>query len=151
MTRTKLRATVAALGTVAALALGATPPATADDVRQTADLIMNLRYYDFTNHPKIPPFNWSNDGCSGPQEFKDLFTEACNQHDFGYRNYGHQYGGLNLSPTRETKDWIDTRFWHEMRQTCIDHHGGSNWCLGHAKVAYDAVSRFGDEHFWEAG
>ncbi|WP_259407649.1 phospholipase [Streptomyces akebiae] len=125
--------------------------APAEDVRQVADRIMNLRYYDFTKHPKVAPFNWSNDGCSGPQEIKNLFTEACNQHDFGYRNYGAQHGGLRLSPTRQTKDWIDTRFWHEMRQTCFDHHGGGNWCLIHARAAYLAVHNFGDKYFWAAG
>ncbi|WP_086786143.1 phospholipase A2 [Streptomyces caniscabiei] len=124
--------------------------APAEDVRQVADRIMNLRYYDFTKHPKVAPFNWANDGCSGPQEIKNLFTEACNQHDFGYRNYGAQAGGLRLSPIRQTKDWIDTRFWHEMRQTCFDHHGGGNWCLIHARAAYLAVHNFGDRFFWAA-
>ena len=97
-------------------------------------------------------FDWSTDYCSSspdnPLGFR--FTLSCHRHDFGYRNYGAQAGGLRLSPIRQTKDWIDTRFWHEMRQTCFDHHGGGNWCLIHARAAYLAVHKFGDRYFWDA-
>lgn len=67
------------------------------------------------------------------------------QHDFGYRNYGrHGSTQLRLSPTPETKAWIDERFWHAMRHACITTHPeGStarNLCLGEAKVMYDGLS-----------
>jgi hypothetical protein len=55
--------------------------------------------YKRSVHPA--PFNWSDDGCSGPflirPVYRSLFNRPCQLHDFGYRNYG---GGLRLGATR---------------------------------------------------
>ncbi|MDQ3790293.1 MAG: phospholipase [Actinomycetota bacterium] len=132
---------------VAALSTSATT-ANAMDVRADADRIMNLTYVDFANHPRVAPFDWSTDGCTGIGE---SFAPACVQHDFGYRNYGNQ-GALKLSPTEETRAWLDERFWHEMRRLCFDTHGPSggatNGCLGAARVVYDGVRAFGGSSFF---
>ncbi|GAA2631427.1 phospholipase A2 [Streptomyces axinellae] len=105
-----------ALTTGAASAV-APPEAT---VRQQADQIMNLGYEEFARTPHITPFNWTTDGCSVPGPFapyREVFHLACTQHDFGYRNYGGNHE-LKLSPTRETKNWIDGRFRTELIRTC---------------------------------
>ena len=132
---------------VAALSTSATT-ANAMDLRADADRIMNLTYGDFANHPRVEPFDWSTDGCTGIGE---TFAPACVQHDFGYRNYGN-HGALKLSPTEETRAWIDERFWHEMRRMCFDTHGPSggatNGCLGAAGVVYDGVRVFGGSSFF---
>ncbi|WP_405805695.1 phospholipase A2 [Streptomyces sp. NBC_01187] len=101
-------------GTASAVA----PPETT--VRQQADQIMNLTYEEFARTPHITPFNWTTDGCSVPGPFapyRQVFHLACTQHDFGYRNYGGNHE-LKLSPTRETKNWIDGRFRTELIRTC---------------------------------
>ncbi|WP_326687769.1 phospholipase [Streptomyces sp. NBC_01795] len=89
-------------------------------VRQQADQIMNLSYEEFARTPRTTPFNWTTDGCSVPGPFapyRQVFHLACTQHDFGYRNYGGNHE-LKLSPTRETKNWIDGRFRTELIRTC---------------------------------
>ncbi|MEV5977992.1 phospholipase A2 [Streptomyces sp. NPDC052114] len=142
--RIALRKAFLAATACLALAAGASPsPAAADDIRAEADRLMGLSRIDFVNHPKNPPFDWENDGCTWWPD--GVFFEACAQHDFGYRNYGnHGSTGLRLSPTPETKAWIDERFWHQMRAACIENYPeGSterNWCLGEAKVMYDGLS-----------
>jgi phospholipase A2-like protein len=152
MIRSKLAATVVTLSTVVALSLGAgSSSASPDDVRQAADRIMALHYDDFARHPRVTPFDWDTDGCSSPVPVDRLFREACAMHDFGYRNYGRHYRGLNLSPTRETKSWIDGRFLEEMRLICADHYPGKVWCLTSTRVVYEVVSRFGDGGFWTVG
>ena len=142
--------TLTAVAAVAALCTSGTASAAADapDVRADADRIMNLTYVDFANHPRVAPFDWSTDGCTGIGE---TFAPACVQHDFGYRNYGN-HGALKLSPTEETRAWLDERFWHEMRRMCFDTHGPSggatDGCLGAAGVVYDGVRAFGGSSFF---
>ncbi|MFD4634680.1 phospholipase A2 [Streptomyces sp. NPDC058284] len=122
-----------------ALLAGTAPHAAADGVRAEADRLMNLGALEYAHQPHNPPYDWSNDGCTWWPD--GIFYGACAQHDFGYRNYGN-HGALKLSPTPETKAWIDEHFWHQMRAACIDNHpegGGRDWCLGEAKVMYDGL------------
>ncbi|MFC8827389.1 phospholipase A2 [Streptomyces sp. NPDC057137] len=151
--RTVLRKTLMTAAACLALTAGATTPiATAADVRGEADPIMPLGANDFVNHPQNPPFDWSNDGCTWWPD--GIFFAPCAQHDFGYRNYGrHGSTQLRLSPTPETKAWIDERFWHGMRHACITHYPeGStarNLCLGEAKVMYDGLTAgIGQDSFY---
>ncbi|MET9980310.1 phospholipase A2 [Streptomyces microflavus] len=141
--RTVLRTTLLAATACLTLTAGTTATATAADVRGEADRIMRLGGGEFINHPHNPPFDWSNDGCTWWPD--GIFFESCAQHDFGYRNYGrHGSTQLQLSPTAETKAWIDERFWHGMRHACITTHPeGStarNLFLGEAKLMYDGLS-----------
>jgi len=71
-------------------------------------------------------YNWDDDGCSNPvlpDELKDnpavfaTFRDACERHDFGYRNYG-RYPGLRILPTDAKRAWIDDVFLADMREAC---------------------------------
>ncbi|QEU92132.1 hypothetical protein CP970_15570 [Streptomyces kanamyceticus] len=122
------------------------------DVRGEADRIMGLSRLDFINHDHIPPFDWDTDGCTFWPD--GVFYEACAQHDFGYRNYGnHGSTHLSLSPTEETKAWLDERLHNQMRFACNE-----NWpagsashtsCLAQATIIHDALSAgIGKENFF---
>ncbi|WP_149182533.1 phospholipase A2 [Streptomyces sp. TRM49041] len=171
--RTKLSTTTAALaflaagafgGSVAgagtASAVGTNTPAMVSasaavepTLREQADSIMNLTYREFAETPRIPPFNWTNDGCSAPTgnaPYVEVFRPACAQHDFGYRNYGGRHE-LKLSPTRETKNWIDGRFRTEMRHICDDTYRlpmSHLSCVNAAEAYYTAVQFGGDSSFF---
>ena len=62
-------------------------------------------------------FDWDSDGCSIVpfSSWKKLFDPACQQHDFGYRNFGN---GLVLGRDEGTRRWIDDRFRVEMKAIC---------------------------------
>ncbi|WP_409237958.1 phospholipase A2 [Streptomyces sp. PA5.6] len=132
----------ALLAATACVALTAgTVPATAADVRAEADRIMGLSRMDFIHHPHHAPFDWNTDGCTAWPD--GVFYEACAQHDFGYRNYGrHGKTHLALSPTPETKAWIDERFHNQLRFACNENHpagGKRQACLGEAKLMYTGL------------
>jgi len=142
----KLRITAAFAAAAVAVLIPAT--ARADDVRDRADALMNMHAGDFVNAPHDAPFEWSNDGCSGPTE--QIFHNACVQHDFGYRNYGAHYA-LKLSVTRGTKEWIDARFHEEMDRACVDTYPAGEAvasCMDNATLAWTAVHIFGGQHFF---
>ncbi|MFI1221421.1 MULTISPECIES: phospholipase A2 [unclassified Streptomyces] len=121
--------------------------ASAASTLDTANHLMGLRYWDFVNQPQVAPFDWESDGCTGVGTGeKVIFFEACVQHDFGYGNYGPS-SGLKLDPTDARRAWIDERFYHEMRQICIDRHESGSTCLGSAKVIYDGVRAIGWTHW----
>ncbi|MEV3987382.1 phospholipase A2 [Streptomyces sp. NPDC049837] len=149
---TALSGVVATAGTGVAADTG--PAAVAEPtVREQADRIMNLTYREFARTPRVEPFNWSTDGCSVPTgyaPYSEVFRPACVQHDFGYRNYGANHE-LRLSPTRETKNWIDRRFRTEMERVCQDTYltplRHLN-CVNAAQAYYLAVSVGGDQAFF---
>ncbi|MFF8955157.1 phospholipase A2 [Streptomyces sp. NPDC014894] len=96
------------------------------ELRRRADRIMKLTYRKFARAERVKPFNWRADGCSVPMKdfpYKKRFRSACDQHDFGYRNYGGK-GKLKLSPTRATRKSIDAKFYREMKRTCDDAYRG---------------------------
>ncbi|GAA4894196.1 phospholipase A2 [Streptomyces coeruleoprunus] len=140
----------------AGTAHGASPTVTRlaePTLREQADHIMNLTYREFAVTPHIPPFNWTNDGCSVPTglaPYSEVFRPACVQHDFGYRNYGGKWE-LKLSPTRETKNWIDGRFRTEMRRICDDTYRfpvAHLNCVNAAEMYHTAVQFGGDSSFF---
>jgi hypothetical protein len=84
-------------------------------------------------------FDWTTDGCSWtPDTWKTIFDGPCQQHDFGYRNFGK---GLALGRSEAVRYYIDGRFLKEMRRVC------STWAIGPqrlvcvktAKAMYSAV------------
>ncbi|MGW8376836.1 phospholipase A2 [Streptomyces sp. ODS28] len=153
--RTRLPVTLASLTLAATGALGALAPAApaAPSVREQADRIMNLGYAEFARTPHVAPFNWTNDGCSVPTgytPYRKVFEPACVQHDFGYRNYGALHE-LRLSPTRETRRWIDGRFRTEMRHICEDTYTTPlrlHGCLAAADAYHLAVRAGGGKAFY---
>lgn len=129
-------------------------PAQADDVGSKdlvddASAIMELTYAEFAEAPHDPPFDWSSDGCSSPlpsDPFRETFRPACDQHDFGYRNFGNT-GELKLDPTKDRKKAIDQHFREEMERICADTDGGAS-CMGAARAYFLAVRQFGDSAFF---
>jgi Prokaryotic phospholipase A2 len=95
------------------------------------------------------PFNWTSDGCSLPAPVADneLFREACDLHDFGYRNYGH---GLALSPNEDTRNWIDDRFRDEMNRICDNTYSGwrNTSCRWDAGIYYGGVRHRGRDAYY---
>jgi phospholipase A2-like protein len=94
-------------------------------------------------------FDWDTDGCSGPTpgSLRKLFYPACQQHDFGYRNYGK---GLTLGRDENTRRWIDDRFRAEMKSIC--NYRFSDWtqyanlqaCFKEADGMYAVVRNLSD-------
>lgn len=85
-----------------------------------ANRIMRKTYRGFDLYKKLFrtwPYDWNDNGCSGPtpRNLKRLFNLACEQHDFGYRNYG-QY--LDLGRTEAKRKWIDDRLREELLRIC---------------------------------
>jgi hypothetical protein len=66
----------------------------------------------------LPPFDWSDDGCSvvpdRPLGFD--FHDACLRHDFGYRNFGA--GGLALDPSPARRARLDERLRADLATVC---------------------------------
>ncbi|MGW6458302.1 phospholipase A2 [Streptomyces sp. NPDC055078] len=134
--------TAAAAETVTAGNVSAT--AGRASLKRKADRIMNLTYQQFARTKRVKPFNWTSDGCSTPKKnfpYRGRFKKACNQHDFGYRNYGAK-GKLELSPTKATRKKIDAKFLNEMKRTCADvYKGGARTKCKVAAVGYHRVVR----------
>ncbi|MER7112563.1 phospholipase A2 [Streptomyces sp. NPDC000229] len=152
-TTTALSGVVTAAGTAVAADTDPVVLIAEPSVREQADQIMSLTYREFASTPRVEPFNWTTDGCSVPTGFapySEVFRPACVQHDFGYRNYGAHHE-LKLSPTRETKNWIDSRFRTEMERVCQDTYvtplAHMN-CVNAAQAYHVAVSFGGDPAFF---
>lgn len=132
------------------------------ELKAKADKIMEMDYLTFMKtkeNDADPSFNWTSDGCSGPGAvrpiYKSLFMRPCNQHDFGYRNYGRHAGGLQLGPDEATRAWIDGRFYNEMTRLCYRNFGALRQtynlisCNGEASHVYAAVRNGGRSHFYD--
>lgn len=155
------------LAVVAVAAVAVAPTASAVTAAQRAEQVryaketINLGNYQFMQRKtdfvangcatvagcrKPVPYNefdWSTDSCSRtPSSWRTLFDPACQQHDFGYRNFGK---GLTLGRNESTRAWIDDRFRTEMKAIC--NYKFSNWtqyanlqaCFKEADVMYTAV------------
>jgi hypothetical protein len=90
--------------------------------RDEADRIMRMDYEEFaalrSSAERPAGYRWDTDGCT-PDWAPRYFTRACHLHDFGYRNYGSaRKEAPHLSPTADTKAWIDRRFFEEMTRIC---------------------------------
>jgi hypothetical protein len=88
-------------------------------------------------------FDWSSDSCSWtPPGWRNLFDSACQQHDFGRRNFGK---GLTLGRNETTRLWIDNRFHAEMNAICTTkykewwQYANKKACLNEAQVMYTVV------------
>lgn len=61
-------------------------------------------------------FDWTTDSCSWtPPTQKANFDRACQQHDFGFRNFGQ---GLTLERTEARRTAINDKFLVELRAIC---------------------------------
>ena len=86
-------------------------------------------------------FTWTTDGCSWtPADLKRRFYGPCEQHDFGYRNFGKN---LELERTENRRYEIDVRFHQEMYRVCAPLRSARG-CKIEATAMYKIVRRFND-------
>ncbi len=162
------------------LSAGLVVPASAAVSRETLKAAATAVAYEkvggsnYAKYKKLYPtqLNWGNDGCSVPnyiylapglaavlKAYGQVFEKSCDRHDFGYRNFGKNTKDTagphpKFSPTRATKDKIDSRFHSNMKVQCDQKFGGTlkaplrAACKAAAKVFYEAVSLRGDKAFF---
>lgn len=117
---------------------------------------------------------WDNNACSVPENIMEveigagpwlrgkpvkyyagLFEKSCDRHDFGYRNYGSDAGGLTLDPTEARRQSINDRFFSNMRYQCqrifprkYVEAAQRGACYGAAEAFYTAVNLGGKPPFY---
>ena len=109
------------------------------DAAMEADLGDFLAYKEDSAHD--PRMDYSDDGCSSPigsSGFFFDFLEACERHDFGYRN------SKRLGLFDERKAEVDLVFLHDMRDSCgEDRLRARRQCRLMAVAYYEAVDKAG--------
>ncbi|QDS70194.1 hypothetical protein FKW77_006547 [Venturia effusa] len=86
-------------------------------------------------------FDWSSDGCtSSPNHlFGFDFEDACQRHDFAYRNLGHQ-GRL----TSQVRQEVDKNFLNDLKMICMRaSHGRKPLCTFTRVIYFSGVRLFG--------
>lgn len=164
------------LSLVTAVGLVAPASATPRATLKAAASAVAFEQVGGSNYPRYKAaypsqLNWTNDGCSVPNKvlvagglgvvlkvYGKVFEHSCDRHDFGYRNFGSatNTSGTHpkFSPTRTTKNQIDSRFYANMKIQCDDKFGGvikaplRAACKGAAGTFYQAVSHFADDAFF---
>lgn len=91
-------------------------------------------------------FDWTTDGCSWtPGYLASRFRGPCEEHDFGYRNFGK---GLTLGRDETQRKFIDDRFRSEMDRVCDTMPGWNRFqrseCRQEGRVMYEVVRRMSD-------
>lgn len=152
----KLRFGAVAILVALALGMVANPPAVqAKATRGGAVKIFYQSNYGFMinkwNQRYYSDYTWTDDGCSVPKVVKvalptmdyasKVFNRECQQHDFGYRNFG---GKKNLDNTHSRKLSVDGKFHTLMDQRC-DTLGWyyAKGCKMHSYLFWKAVEVFG--------
>jgi hypothetical protein len=114
---------------------------TVPSLRTRADAYMTGTLADFLTAKELaePPFEWSDDGCSvlAPDL---IFRQPCLRHDFGYRNYSEN---LTLSPTADTRHWIDDILLQDWYDVCREEQPFPRFeCFVQAWLMHQAVRQF---------
>ena len=146
-------------------------------VKRQADGLMNLSYRRFIKRKRVAmrnrnragaradktwPLDWTDDGCSIPgqklsgvaSKWSRTFDGACQQHDFGYRNYGSR--ALRLNRNEGTRLRIDNKLHRESKRACRNgvRGGGINQrvkrrgCLASANIIRNSVRLGGWKPFF---
>lgn len=93
------------------------------------------------------PLDWSSDGCTKspdrPQGFD--FKDACDRHDFGYRNYGQ--GRVKAKPTDAQREQVDLRLHGDLMNVC-DHERERQKCRSIAETYFDFTRKAGGKGFY---
>jgi hypothetical protein len=131
------------------------PSAHADPVpvvRATSIVNSNFHTFMAIKASTPSPFDWSDDGCSGPTWDAGLpfSADPCRQHDFGYRNFGR---GLQLGRDEAHRSWIDDRLKAELQRSCDERYiGFIGWlgplCRQSANSFHIAVRNWGRGAFY---
>ncbi|QUH00921.1 hypothetical protein HUO13_08890 [Saccharopolyspora erythraea] len=139
--RRAFAAAVAATGALLLTAGTAHADLSDSELRATTDrYLFEVSLTQFTDvrgdRPHATQLDWSSDSCSwSPDEPLGYdFSESCDRHDFGYRNYKRQ-----ARFNEDTRLRIDDNFKADMYSAC----GSNNGCKAAANVYYQAVRQFG--------
>lgn len=142
------------------------------DVKRQADRFLNMSHGDFIRAKRTAmrnraragargdgtwPLDWTDDGCSIPRreasdvarKFSRFFDQPCQQHDFGYRNYGN--GSLALNPTEAARRRIDEKLRLELKRACRDNLRGFDvlgGCVAAGNVIANSVRNGGRKAFF---
>jgi Prokaryotic phospholipase A2 len=124
-----------------------------NDLHRQANRAMGMTYREFARYKNRIvqwPLNWNTNGCNVVRGWpKRFFDKACEQHDFGYRNYGKY---MRFGRNDRTRRWIDERFVDEMYRTCDDHYvdGLPRWksCIDAADSLWAGVRTGARSHFY---
>lgn len=100
----------------------------------------SVRNISYNTYPYFY-FDWSNNGCSSPfgiggSTWDPIFFEACEVHDFGYRNGDNYYETWNLY----FKDGVDNQFMTNMNNICYYRRGGASSCYLAADTYFQGVA-----------
>lgn len=113
--------------------------------RNTDFLIWRAPLAYFANHrgqDSPDCFDWSSDGCSSSPNhiFGFNFQDACQRHDFAYRNLGHQ-GRLNSDTRKEA----DQNFSQDLKMVCMKvTHSKKGLCTLSRVIYFSGVRLFGN-------
>jgi hypothetical protein len=132
---------------VAAIFMATTPPAPPHTVAHA--LMFRTTLTAFIASAQSPlrdeRLDWSTDGCSVPvigntgRTFD--FTQACQRHDFGYRNFKSLHGGKWWTPYLRHR--IDQVFQSDMYKNCAARSRTTrSMCRAWAKTFYRAVRTY---------
>jgi len=129
-------------------------PSEFDFVKRVAwgDVGQYMYYYDrrSTLTQQYPNLDWSVDGCSAPLtpanwQYNFVFINACNVHDFGYRNIPR------YERTEANRKLTDDAFLRNMRSECARRGGPTSSlyaaCMYWAGLYYQGVRQFGAQYF----
>lgn len=112
--------------------------------KNTDWLVWHAPLANFHKHRELDSpdcFDWTSDGCtSSPNHlFGFNFVDACQRHDFAYRNLGKQ-GRL----TSETRQEADKNFLDDLKMICMKaSHGRRPLCTLTRVIYFSGVRLFG--------
>ncbi|GGJ29835.1 phospholipase A2 [Deinococcus roseus] len=108
----------------------------------------------YSSRGSYPSYDWNRDGCSAPSWVSAIFGNAnsrfrpaCNQHDFGYRNYKKFHMANEWNRLK-----IDSKFYSNMLSICSSNYSWYNplryACNKSAETYYNAVRVAGWSHYY---
>ena len=113
------------------------------------DAIMRLSLAQFQalKDQAPSPYDWNDDGCSVPSwTYHFSFNDACERHDFGYRNFGRD---REYNPSDSRRAMVDGVFLSDLNHICA---GYSIFvrplCYSEAAAGYQLVHVFGGRAFF---
>lgn len=109
---------------------------------------LSLDQFEALKDTAPSPYDWEDDGCSVPDwSYHFAFNDACERHDFGYRNFG---GSRQYLPSDSRRSKVDSTFLADMKHICTHY----SWlvrpvCYAEANAGYGIVRIAGGSAFFE--
>lgn len=113
------------------------------EARAVAIMTGSMRSFQRQDDAARGPYDWTDNACSRVPDGR--FAEACDRHDFGYRNFGK---GLRIDRTESRRQWIDDRFRDDMYEACEGAPGPDVLCRRIADVYHRGVRLGGASAFF---